>query len=51
MFKGEMKASGQDAGGMEKEWFTLMCESFLNPDIGTENIFNRMYRSVSINKY
>jgi len=32
MFQGEMKSSGQDAGGMEKEWFTLISQEFLNPD-------------------
>lgn len=29
-----MKYSGQDAGGMEKEWFTLLTEEFLDPDTG-----------------
>ena len=29
-----MKYSGQDAGGMEKEWFTLLAEEFINPDTG-----------------
>lgn len=34
MFQGEMTGEGQDAGGMEKEWFTLMAQEFLNPDNG-----------------
>jgi len=29
-----MKYSGQDAGGMEKEWFTLLTEEFIDPDAG-----------------
>ncbi|CAI2361032.1 unnamed protein product [Moneuplotes crassus] len=33
-FRGEMKYSGQDAGGMEKEWFTLLTEQFLDPETG-----------------
>lgn len=51
MFKGEMKESGQDAGGMEKEWFTLICESFINSDIGKNEFRNPIFRTVPINKY
>ena len=34
MFLGEMSSIGQDAGGMEKEWFSLICAEFLNEDTG-----------------
>lgn len=34
IFKGETKDSGQDAGGLEKEWFNLICEEILNEDTG-----------------
>lgn len=34
MFKGEMRESGQDAGGMEKEWFNLISEAIIHPDVG-----------------
>jgi hypothetical protein len=40
MFKGEMSSYGQDAGGMEKEWFNLVTEQFLNPEQGNINFTN-----------
>ena len=34
IFEGEMTDAANDAGGMSKEWFSVMCEDLLNPDRG-----------------
>lgn len=45
-----MKETGQDAGGMEKEWFTLITEQFLNSELGIYSNLNQN-RSFPKHKY
>ena len=33
-FEDEMTSSAEDAGGMEKEWFNVICQTFIDSKAG-----------------